>query len=62
MAGIRHDRPEGALLAPDDAVYLDHFRLARVNAQLRQDRAKACTESVELLLRVPNLADLEFVA
>jgi hypothetical protein len=51
-----------ALLRLDDVVYLEHFRLSRIDVQLGKNRAEACSEGVELLLRVPDLTDLEVVA
>src|ERR1700694_4032335 len=60
IACSRPPTPGG--LAPDDVMYLDHFRLARIYAEFRQDRREARTESVELLLRVPDLADFKVVA
>src|SRR4051812_5038038 len=49
-------------LPPDDVVYFDDFRLARVDTELLKNRHEARAERVELLLSVPNLADLEVVA
>src|SRR5436190_17879375 len=46
-------------LSLDDVVNLKHFRLARVNPQLSENRAQALSKRVELLPRIPDLADLE---
>ena len=45
-------------LALDDVVHLKHFRLARVDPQLSENRAQALSKRVELLPRIPDLADL----
>src|SRR3954453_23171975 len=49
-------------LPPDDVVYFDDFRLARVDTELLKNRHEARAERIELLLSVPNLADLKVVA
>src|SRR5437588_6406488 len=46
-------------LSLDDVVNLQYFRLAWVDPHLGQDRAQALSKCVELLPRVPDLADLE---
>ena len=48
-----------ALTTVDDVVDLEDFGLARIDAELAQDRRKTCPECVQLLLGVPNLADLK---
>src|SRR5450759_125005 len=48
-----------AATASNDVVYLKHFRLTWVDPQIGEDRLKARPERLELLLGVPNLADLE---
>ena len=51
-------RAEGAaLLTPDGVVNLDQLGLARLYADLCQHRHEALAERVELLPRVPDLAD-----
>jgi hypothetical protein len=47
----------GACLALDDVVDFEHFRLARINPHLFQKRHQTLPERVELLARVPDLAD-----
>src|SRR3954452_21402522 len=46
-------------LALDDVVNLEHFRVAWVDPQLGQDRPQTLTKRFKLLLRIPDLADLE---
>jgi hypothetical protein len=46
-------------LTLDDVVYRQDFRFARVNPQLLQDWHETRSESLELLLRIPDQADLQ---
>src|SRR3954447_23061585 len=43
----------------DDVVHLEHFRVAWVDPQLGQDRPQTLTKRFKLLLRIPDLTDLE---
>src|SRR4051794_40492004 len=43
----------------DDVVHLEHFRVAWVDPQLGKDRPQTLTKRFKLLLRIPDLADLE---
>ena len=46
--------------ARDDVVELEHLGLAlELDANVAQDRHQTLTERIELLLRIPDLADLE---
>jgi hypothetical protein len=46
-------------LSLDDVVDLKNFRLARIDPHLGKDRAQPPSKRLELLLRIPDLADLE---
>src|SRR3954447_23465856 len=51
--------PRDLHLALDDVVHLEHFRVAWVDPQLGQDRPQTLTKRFKLLLRIPDLTDLE---
>src|SRR3954453_8926419 len=53
------DLPRVGALALDDVVHLEHFRVAWVDPQLGQDRPQTLTKRFKLLLRIPDLTDLE---
>src|SRR4051812_32239043 len=45
----------------DDVVNLKHFRLPRVDPHVGEDRPQPLPECIEVLLRIPYLADLEVI-